>query len=715
MKKLILTILIFIGIVATSAAQFRYGFEVDANGHSTDYPPYNFGGTRSYIAWTSIKNNDGSGLTAHSGERCGKVVSKEASFYSIAPAYYATKNFTPVAGISNQFSFWINGDGETYKVMLSYLPLKSAGNGNFYFGASDFTETMLPETRATANWKEVKIDLSTYIGKPIYVAIVATSTDKVKMCVDDIEVGALSSPNCDAKLLGLDQNSITTDLSGNLTWSAASGNPSGYRFSIGTNAAANDIINNLDVGNVTRYNVGKLFSNASYAVKIAPYNSAGIASCDIINFSTKDLNYPNCDAKLNVSTVINGIQQDLSGNISWTPATGAVSGYRFTFGRFVVDTFIGVNDIDVGNVTSYNVGTLLPNVFYSLKIIPYSNSGNTPNCINNYNFTTRDGAVPPLSATTTIVNATCSGSNDASININATGGNSLYQYAITGRDSQTYSTFNYLSPGNYVAKVTDVFNNQSISLDVTITSPTPITVSPVISNLTATLNTTGGTPPYTYSEDGNIYQTSNVFNFATPRTATIYTKDAKGCFSTPITAILNVNAPLIKGQTTANVTMLSGKKLKDIVIDGNPIITWYSTAGTSTAKLKQTSKLTAEIALDPETNLVDGTTYYASQTINGIESTQRLAVTVKLATSLATKDFVLGDFKYYPNPVKNTLTVSNSAIIDEVSITSTLGKIIMTKKINSLSSDIDLSSLSNGIYFLKVKSEGKEKIVKISK
>jgi Secretion system C-terminal sorting domain len=104
--------------------------------------------------------------------------------------------------------------------------------------------------------------------------------------------------------------------------------------------------------------------------------------------------------------------------------------------------------------------------------------------------------------------------------------------------------------------------------------------------------------------------------------------------------------------------------------------------------------------LSPETDLVDGVTYYASQTINDIESTQRLAVTVTL-NALATEDFILNDFKYYPNPVQNTLTVSNSAIINEVPITSILSKTIITKKINSLSSNIDLSGLSNGIYFLK--------------
>ena len=127
-----------------------------------------------------------------------------------------------------------------------------------------------------------------------------------------------------------------------------------------------------------------------------------------------------------------------------------------------------------------------------------------------------------------------------------------------------------------------------------------------------------------------------------------------------------------------------------------------------------TSK-TKETPLPLSTVLVDGTTYYASQTINGIESKERLAVTVKLNGSLSTQDFILSNFKYYPNPVLHNLTISNTSIIDEIEIYSASGTTVLSKRIDSDHSEIDLSSLQSGVYLMKIKSEGREKTMKIIK
>jgi hypothetical protein len=67
------------------------------------------------------------------------------------------------------------------------------------------------------------------------------------------------------------------------------------------------------------------------------------------------------------------------------------------------------------------------------------------------------------------------------------------------------------------------------------------------------------------------------------------------------------------------------------------------------------------------TVIVDGTTYYASQTINGIESIERLAVTVK-SGMLGIDELAFKNFSYYPNPVKNGITISNDSVIDEASL-----------------------------------------------
>jgi hypothetical protein len=44
-----------------------------------------------------------------------------------------------------------------------------------------------------------------------------------------------------------------------------------------------------------------------------------------------------------------------------------------------------------------------------------------------------------------------------------------------------------------------------------------------------------------------------------------------------------------------------------------------------------------------------------------------------------------------------------------------MGQSMISKKVNALQAEINLSELSNGVYFVKVTSEGQEKMVKIIK
>ncbi len=73
-----------------------------------------------------------------------------------------------------------------------------------------------------------------------------------------------------------------------LNWTAASGSPTGYRLTVGTTPGGTDILNNVDVGNVTSYDPpGYLPYGATIYVKITPYNATGDATgCSTENFAT---------------------------------------------------------------------------------------------------------------------------------------------------------------------------------------------------------------------------------------------------------------------------------------------------------------------------------------------------------------------------------------------------------------------------------------------
>jgi uncharacterized repeat protein (TIGR01451 family) len=76
------------------------------------------------------------------------------------------------------------------------------------------------------------------------------------------------------------------------------------------------------------------------------------------------------------------------------------------------------------------------------------------------------------------------------------------------------------------------------------------------------------------------------------------------------------------------------------------------------------------------------------------------------------------EFVVYPNPTNGIVAISsknNSNLIDTIIVNNVLGKTILTREINSFSSEIDLSNVSKGIYFIKIKSGEQERVMKIVK
>ncbi|WP_264535897.1 T9SS type A sorting domain-containing protein [Flavobacterium sp. N1736] len=289
----------------------------------------------------------------------------------------------------------------------------------------------------------------------------------------------------------------------------------------------------------------------------------------------------------------------------------------------------------------------------------------------------------------------------------AAGGQAPYVYSLNGGAYLSATTFSVYA-GVYTVTVKDI-NGCTDTVTITVEATPFLVASVIVENQTITVTTTGGSGVYDFSLDGGPYQSSNVFTNLSYGIHQVYTRDQSGCIAVNSFAI-DPPAPVIDGEKVITIEFTPGQTLGDLVIQGQNI-KWYSTSGSLPAKASKS----AETTLPLSTILVDGTTYYASQTINGIESTERLAVTAKVKGSLSTPDFVLANFTYYPNPVQHTLSISNTSNIDEVEIISVSGKSILTKKINNTQSEIDLSNVSSGFYFLKVKSEGKTKTIKIVK
>jgi hypothetical protein len=144
-----------------------------------------------------------------------------------------------------------------------------------------------------------------------------------------------------------------------------------------------------------------------------------------------------------------------------------------------------------------------------------------------------------LSLTITPTGTTCGYSN-GSFTVNASGGTPPYSYSENGYPFQSGAVFTQKAPGTYNVTVKDA-SGQTVTASVTLnnTYPPPsinIVGYTVPSNCTGmdgtvTVQATGGTPPYTYSDDLINFQTSTTFtNLPSVYVFfSFFVKDANGC------------------------------------------------------------------------------------------------------------------------------------------------------------------------------------------
>ena len=160
-----------------------------------------------------------------------------------------------------------------------------------------------------------------------------------------------------------------------------------------------------------------------------------------------------------------------------------------------------------------------------------------------------------LATTSTQTNILCNGGTTGSASVSVTGGTPVYTYswAPSGGTSATASN---LSAGNYTCTVRDA-NQCTTTKAITITQPTALVTTSTQTNVTcfglsngsANITATGGTPTYTYSWSPTGGTTASAGNLSAGNyTCTI--SDANQCISTKTVTISQPNA------LTVNITPL---------------------------------------------------------------------------------------------------------------------------------------------------------------
>ncbi len=320
-------------------------------------------------------------------------------------------------------------------------------------------------------------------------------------------------------------------------------------------------------------------------------------------------------------------------------------------------------------------------------------------------------AIPTITSTT---NATICGQGGGTLIATPSAG-TVYWYSVATGGTPFFTGTNLPVSGGSFTYYAEAISNGCVSTRVPVTYtyiPTPnITSAGSASrcgagSVTLTTSSDSGTISwYDAPTGGNLVATGT--SFTTPSlnaTTTYYVEAVNGtCGSTSrtaITATISVTSPPI---ATANQTFCSGEIVGYIsVIPSGPSIIWYDAA-------------TGGNVVPNSTALVSGTTYYASQTISGCESTVRTPVTMTLGGCLGSEEFETQHIKLYPNPVLDILNIASTENITKIEVVNMLGQRVYTNKLNEMETTVDLSGYAAGTYIVLVSAEDKIETFKVIK
>lgn len=306
-----------------------------------------------------------------------------------------------------------------------------------------------------------------------------------------------------------------------------------------------------------------------------------------------------------------------------------------------------------------------------------------------------------LQDSTIIVNATCNGDCDASIDLVPYGGTSPYTYAWLP-NGETTQDISSLCAGSYSVTITDA-NSCTTSDNVIVTEPAVLAVGVTPNNgcgsscdKSGIAAPTGGTAPYSYlwSPGGQTTQTATGLCAGT---FLVDVTDDNGCTAAGVVTISNPTALSVSTSSTDATcgTCPDGSTTATPSGGTSPYTYSWSPGGCTSANC---------------TGLTPGVYTVTITDANGC--TQTAADTVGNSVGINT---VFSDNKiaFYPNPATSQVTIDFNAeksSLIQLSIVNLIGEKIYTESINenAKSKTISLQSFASGVYFLNVEIDGQK-------
>jgi len=187
--------------------------------------------------------------------------------------------------------------------------------------------------------------------------------------------------------------------------------------------------------------------------------------------------------------------------------------------------------------------------------------------------------VSPLSGSiTSQTNVPVPGGNTGSVTVTGAGGSSPYLFSLNSGAYQASGTFGSLTAGIYTVTVRDI-NLCTIDVPVTITEPSAV-LSGAVSSPTnvacfgaatgsVTITGAGGVPPYDYSIDGIVFQSSGYFGNLVAGSYTVTVRDA-GLITAVVPAVITEPLSATGGSITSQTDIVcAGTSTGAITAEGS--------------------------------------------------------------------------------------------------------------------------------------------------
>lgn len=311
----------------------------------------------------------------------------------------------------------------------------------------------------------------------------------------------------------------------------------------------------------------------------------------------------------------------------------------------------------------------------------------------------------------TAQNVNCYNDGSGTIGIFAAGGTPAYEYSINGGTSfQQSQNFTAVPGGTHNIVVRDA-NGCTVTDAVTTTEPiAPVNISLVgttsvscenVANGSITVSGSGGTAPYLFFLNGGTGQLSGSFTGLAAGIYTLLVKDLNGCQKS-IDVTVGVQGFLPHADFSYQVAGQS-VAFQNLTANGQAF-TWYLGDGTISAQ-------TNPVHLYPSPGQY--TVKLVAQNTCGSDSVIKNISTIIIGVQENENDLL----KVYPNPASDFIVVEvNPEIANpklEIAITDMAGQIINRFQISDFKTQLDISSLANGIYLLECISENQRSAKRI--